>query len=102
MSLATDTTYRNTFKSKHYTLQLHRRSSSYIVIMQKHKLHHFCYRSSPDDCPKSGRKYLGCKQLWKIYQSIPAEYYKIHIAILKDQQENRKRENVYYVQQNLY
>ena len=33
MSLATDTIYRNTFISKHYTLQRYRRS--YIVVMQK-------------------------------------------------------------------
>ena len=52
------------------------------------KLHHFCYRSSPDDGPKSGKKYLVNKKLWKIYQSIPAEYYKINTAIWKDQQEN--------------
>ena len=52
------------------------------------KLHHFCNTSSPDDGPKSERKYLGNKQLWKIYQSIPAEYYKIDTAIWKDQQEN--------------
>ena len=39
MSLATDTIYRNTFKSKHYTLQQYRRS--YIVVMQKQKLHHY-------------------------------------------------------------
>ena len=25
--------------------------------MLKQKLHHFCNRSSPDDGPKSGRKY---------------------------------------------
>ena len=31
---------------------------------------------------------LGNKQLWKIYQSITAEYYKINTAIWKDQQEN--------------
>ena len=30
----------------------------------------------------------GNKQLWKIYQSIPAEFYKINMAIWKDQQEN--------------
>ena len=52
------------------------------------KLHRFCNISSPDDGPKSGRKYLGNKQLWKIYQSIPAEHYKINTAIWKDQQEN--------------
>ena len=52
------------------------------------KLHPFCNTSSPDDGPKSGRKYLGNKQLWKIYQSIPAEYFKINTAIWKDQQEN--------------
>ena len=45
------------------------------------KLHHFCNTSSPDDGPKSGGKYLENKQLWKIYQSIPAEYYKIKTAI---------------------
>ena len=27
--------------------------------MQKQKLHRFCNRSSPDDGPKSSRKYLG-------------------------------------------
>ena len=52
------------------------------------KLHHFCNTSFPDDGLKSGRKYLGNKQLWKMYQSIPAEYYKINTAIWKDQQEN--------------
>ena len=86
MSLATDTIYRNTFESKRYTLQRYRRS--YIVVMQKQKLHHFCNRSSSDDGPKSGRKYMGYIQLWKIYQSIPAEYDKTNTAIWKDQQEN--------------
>ena len=62
--------------------------SSYKVAMYMQKLHHFCNTSSPDDGPKSGRKYLGNRQLWKIYQSIPAEYYKINTAIWKDQQEN--------------
>ena len=52
------------------------------------KLHQFYNTLSPDDGPKSGRKYEGNKQLWKIYQSIPAEYYKINTAIWKDQQEN--------------
>ena len=47
------------------------------------KLHHFCNTSSPDDGPKSGRNFLGNKQLWKIYQSIPAEYYKINTANMK-------------------
>ena len=84
MSLATDTIYRNNFKSKRYTLQRHRRSSSYKVVMYIQKLHHFCNRSYPDDGPKLGRKYF---QLWKIHQSIPTEYYKINTAIWKDQQE---------------
>ena len=53
------------------------------------KLHHFFNTSFSDDGPKSDRKYLGNKQLWKIYQSIPAEYYKINTAIWKDQQENK-------------
>ena len=66
------------------------------------KLHHFCNTSSPDDGPKSDRKYLGNKQLWKIYQSISAEYYIINTAIWKDQQENMKTENVYYIQRNFY
>ena len=61
MSLATDTIYRNKFKNKRYTLQRYRRSSSYEVVMYMQKLHHFCNRSSPDDGPKSGRKYLGNK-----------------------------------------
>ena len=86
MSLATDTNYRKTFKSKHYTLQQLRRS--YIVVMQKQKLHHFCNRSSPDDGPKSGRKYLGYMQLWKIHQSIPTEYDKSNTAIRTDPEEN--------------
>ena len=49
--------------------------------MYLQKLHHYCNRSSPDDDPKSGRKYLGYKQLWKIHQSIPAEYYKVNTAM---------------------
>ena len=66
------------------------------------KLHHFFNTSSPDDGLKSGRKYLGNKQLWKIFQSIPAEYSKINTAIWMDQQENMLTENVYYIQRNLY
>ena len=88
MSLATDTIYRNNFKNKHDTLQRPRCSSSNKVAMYIQKLHHFCNTSSPDDSPKSGRKYLGNEQLWKIYQSVPAEYYRINTAIRKDQQEN--------------
>ena len=63
------------------------RCSSYKVVVYIQTLHRFCNTSSPDDGPKSGRKYLGNKQLWKI-QSIPADYYKINTAIWKDQQEN--------------
>ena len=55
--------------------------SSYKVVKYIQKLHHFCNRSSPDDGPKSSRKYLGNKQLWKTHQSIPAECYKINTAI---------------------
>ena len=61
------------------------------------KLHQFLYISSPDDGPKSGRKYLGNKRLWKIYQSIPAEYYKPNTAIWNDQHENMETKYVYYV-----
>ena len=57
----------NYFKSKRYTLQ-QPRCSSYKVAMYIQKLHRFCNTSSADDGPKSGRKYLGNKQLWKIYQ----------------------------------
>ena len=56
--------------------------------MQKQKLLYFCNSSFPDDGLKSGRKYLGYKQLWKIHQSILAKHYKINTAIWKDQQEN--------------
>ena len=59
------------------------RRSSYKVVVYIQKLHHFCNTSSPDDGPKSDRKYLRNKLLWKIYQSIPAVY-KIHMAIWKD------------------
>ena len=83
-------------------MQQPRCSSSYKVVMYIQKLHHFCNTSSPDDGPKLGRKYLENKELWKIYQSIPAEYYKINTAIWKDQQENMYTENVYYIQRNLY
>ena len=48
------------------------------------KSHHFCNTPSLDGGPKSGRKYLGNKQLWKIYQPIPAEYHKINTAIRMD------------------
>ena len=70
----------NNFKSKRYTLQ-QPKCSSYKVVMYIQKLHHFCNTSSPDDGPKSARKYLGNKQLGKIYQSIPAEYYEMNTAI---------------------
>ena len=86
MSLATDAIHRNKFKSKRYTLQRHRRSCSYKVVMYIQKLHHFCNRPSADDGQKSVRKYGGNKWLWKIYQPIPTEYYKINTAIWKDQQ----------------
>ena len=71
----------NNFKSKRYTRQRHGHSSSYKVVMYIQKLHYFCNRSSPDDGPKSGKKYFGNKQLWEVHQSIPAEYYKINTAI---------------------
>ena len=83
MSLATDTINRKTFKSKRYTLERYRHA--YIVVMQKQKLHHFCNIPPPDDGPKSGRKYLGYIQSWKINQSISAEYDKINMAIWTDQ-----------------
>ena len=35
MSLGTDTIYRITFKSKCYSLQRYRRSSSYMVVCKK-------------------------------------------------------------------
>ena len=78
--------YRNTFKSIRYTLRWYRRS--YIVVMQKQKLHRFCNRSSPDDRPKSERKYFRYIQLWKIHQSIPTEYDKSNTAIWTNQQKN--------------
>ena len=77
-----------TFKSKRYTLQPPGCSSSYKGVVYIQKLPHICNTSSADDDPKSGRKYLGNKQPWKLYQPIPAEYYIINTAILKDQQEN--------------
>ena len=58
MSLATDVIYKTDSKSKHYKIQQYRRSS-YKVVMYIQKLHHFHNTSSPDDGPKSGRKYLG-------------------------------------------
>ena len=78
----------NNFKSKRYALQRPKCSFSYKVVMYIQKLHHFCNTSSADDGPESDRKYLGNKQSWKIYQSIPAEDYQINTAIWKDQQEN--------------
>ena len=59
MYLATDVVYRTDFKSKRYTIQQYRRSTSYKVVMYIQKLHHFCNTSSPDDGPKLGGKYLG-------------------------------------------
>ena len=63
--------------------------------MRKQKLHHFCNRSSTDDSPKLGRKYLGYIQLWTIHKSIPAEYDKSNMAIRIDPEENMLTENVY-------
>ena len=101
MSFAADTIYRNKFKSKRYTLQRYGRSS-YKVVMYIQKLDQFCNRSSCDEGPKSDRKYLGNKLLWKIHKTIPAEYYKINTAIWKDQQKICRQKNVYYVQRNMY
>ena len=56
------------------------RGSRISVLVARH--------DDDDDDDVSGRKYLGNKQLWKIHQSIPAEYYEINSAIWKDQQEN--------------
>ena len=39
---------------------------------------------SPNDDPMLGREYSGNSYLWKVYQPIPAEYYKINTAIRKD------------------
>ena len=65
--------------------------------MQKQKLHHFCNRSSPDDGPKSGRKYEGYVKLWTIHKSYPAEYDKSNTEIRTTPEENMQTENVYYV-----
>ena len=59
MSLATDVIYRIDSKSKRYTIQQYRRSSSYKIVIYIQKLHHFCNTSPSDDDPKLGRKYLG-------------------------------------------
>ena len=59
-----------------------------LCNMLKKKLHHFCNRSSPDDGPKSGRKYQGCIQLWTIHKSIPPEYDKSNTGIRTDPKEN--------------
>ena len=59
MSLATDIIYRTDSKSKRYTIQQYRCSSSYKVVMHIQKLHHFCNTSSPDDGPMLSEKYLG-------------------------------------------
>ena len=81
MSLATDTIYRTILEVN----ATHCNGPHALLLT---KLHPFCNTSSPDDGLKSERKYLENKQLWKIYQSIPAEYYKINTAICKDQQKN--------------
>ena len=65
--------------------------------MQKEKLHHFCNRPSPDDGPKSGRKYEGYIQLWTIHKSINAEYDKSNTSIRMDPEENTYTQNIYYV-----
>ena len=56
--------------------------------MLKQKLHHFCNRSSPDDGPKSGKKYQGYIQVWTIHKSIPSQYDKSNTGIRTDPEEN--------------
>ena len=63
-------------------------TSLFFAFKCKQKLHHFCNRSSPDDGPKSGRKYLGYIQLWTIHKSIPPEYDKSNTGIRTDPEEN--------------
>ena len=42
------------------------------------------------------------RDIYNYGQSIPAEYNKSNTAIRTDPEENIKKENVYYVQCNLY
>ena len=48
----------------------------------------FCNRSSPDDGPKSGRKYKEYIQLWTIHNSIPPDYDKSNTGNRTDPEEN--------------
>ena len=44
--------------------------------------------TSPDDGPKSGRKFKGYIPLWTIHKSIPSEYDKSNTGIRTDPEEN--------------
>ena len=61
----------NNFKSKRYTQQRPKCSSSYKVVMCIRKLHRFCNTSSPDDDLKLGRKYMGNKHYGKYINQFP-------------------------------
>ena len=69
-----------------FTVEDYVKTPLHSGIMLKQKLHHFCNRSSPDDGPKSGRKYYG--QLWTIHKSNPPEYDKSNTGIRTDPEEN--------------
>ena len=64
------------------------KTSLHSSNLLKQKLHHFCNRFSPDNGPKSGRKYKGYIQLWTIPKSIPPEYDKSNTGIRTDPEEN--------------
>ena len=52
------------------------------------KIMTFAFNSSPDDGPKSDRKYEGYIQLWTIHNSIPPEYDKSNTGIRTAPEEN--------------
>ena len=70
------------------TLEYRRDLVKRQITLRKQKLHHFCNRFSPDDGPKSGRKYKRYIQLWTIHKSIPPEYDKSNTGIRTDPEEN--------------
>ena len=86
MSLATDTTYRNPFKSKRYTLQRLRRS--YIVVICKNKSYITFVIDPLLMMAKSWAESPKDIYIWTIHKSIPAEYDKSNTAIRADPEEN--------------
>ena len=76
--------------------------NTYKVLIYMQMLLRFYNIHTPDDQPRSGRKYLGKDWLWLFHQTNPAWHRKINSATGKDLHKHMSTKQVYSVQWNIY